>query len=95
MMYNDFQKIFSDVFNASFPLNSLRLNSTKKFKQNQPWMTPSLIKCCRKKSRLLKNKMKFPNAINKYKYKNYKNVLKTCIRSAERNYYQTQFEQKI
>ena len=61
-------------------------------KKSQPWMTYALIKSCRKKSRLQKMYSRFPNGVNKHKYISYRNTLKTCLRLAEKNYYQAQFQ---
>ena len=57
-------------------------------------MTQSLVKCCRKKSRLLKKYRIKPNVFNKVRYKTYRNTLKKCLIDAERDYYHSQFEQK-
>ena len=50
-------------------------------------MTESLIKSCKKKSKLLKKYKKFPSVVNKVRYKQYKNLLKILIRKTEREYY--------
>jgi len=56
-------------------------------------MTHALIKSCRKKSKLKKMYKKFPNAINRIKYKNYKKTLRSCIITAEKNYHQQQLKE--
>ena len=61
-------------------------------KISQPWVTKSLIRACRKKSRLHKIYKKFPNDINKIKYRNYKRLLKACISNAEKDYHHEQFQ---
>ena len=65
--FDHFIDDFTNIFQISFPLTKHNGNhSDKHFKQ--PWMTPSLLKCCRKKSRLQKNFAKFPTVVNKVKY---------------------------
>src|SRR5579872_5093365 len=58
-------------------------------------MTESLIKSCHKKSKLLKKYKKYPSIVNKLAYKKYKNILKTVVRAAERDYYLTKFTETV
>ena len=93
--YNIFFQKFSAIFNKSFPKNtSLRENSLNQKKILQPWMTPSLIKACRKKSKLLKNYKKSKTNISKIIYIKYKNTLKQAIKHEEKLYYEKQFSAK-
>ena len=92
LLFNEFHGIFNKLFLDSFPSLSRSVKESKK--QSDPWMTDNLVKCCRKKSRLLKKYKKSPTVVNKVKYKAYKNVLKTSIRLAECNHYQNQFKQR-
>ena len=84
--YNYFYQKFKYQFDKAFlPSNQ---STTKTI--SQPWMTNSLIKSCRKKSRLLKicNKTKTTARNN---YVSYKNILKQAIRQEEKIYYEKQF----
>jgi len=58
-----------DISQKTVDKSSYRNKSKKNM--HRPWITQSLIRRCRKKSRLLKNLTKFPNIINKIKYKRY------------------------
>jgi len=52
-LYDSFFNEFITVYNFAFPLK-IKIGG-RKLKQSHPWMTFQLIKCCRKKSKLLKN----------------------------------------
>ena len=56
-------------------------------------MSKTLTRCCRKKSRLLKNYKKYPTVIDRVKYKTYRNTLRKRIDWAEDSYYYTKFTQ--
>jgi len=88
--YNLFYQQFQKHFDKSF----LYTNNNKKVYEHksQPWMTSSLIKACRKKSRLLKIYNKTKTIAARAKYVAYKNVLKQLIRQEEKAYYQRLFE---
>jgi len=88
-IYNEFSTKFYKLYNESFPLKTDTWKSNKR--NHHPWMTQSLVRCCRKKSRLLKKFNKFPNVVNRIKYKTYRKTLKQTIVTAESNYYQAQF----
>lgn len=93
--FNDFHSLFYQLFDSSFPLEAATSKPNKiSSKRSQPWMTYSLIKSCRKKSRLQKIYKCFPNGVNKHKYNIYRKTLKSCLRLAEKNYYHTQFLNK-
>src|SRR5437867_6954625 len=55
-------------------------------------MTPSLIKSCRKKSKLLKTYKKTGTEISRIKFIKYKNILKQALRQQEKTYYDKQFQ---
>jgi len=91
MLYNKFHETFFNMFEVSFPLVKKNLKGTIHKSNSCPWMTDALIKCCRKKSRLLKKLKLHPCTVNRVKYKAYCNCLKTTLRNAERNYYSNRF----
>src|SRR2546425_1266089 len=57
----------------------------------QPWITFSLLKSCRKKSRLLKIYKKIGSTAARKNYITYENTLKQILRSEDKNYYDSQF----
>src|SRR3989442_3289538 len=57
-------------------------------------MTPSLIRSCRKKSRLLKIYKKTGSFSARKKYTTYRNVLKQAIKQEEKAYYEKLFDSK-
>jgi len=82
--YTKFFDIFYKLYDLSFPRVQQTLFSSNKKNNNHPWMTVALIKCCRKKSRLLKNFKLHQSVVNKIKYKACNNCLKNTMRNAER-----------
>src|SRR5579864_4608800 len=53
--------------------------------------SPSIIRDCRKKSRLLKHYSKNPTHENKIKLTHFRNQLKSALRREEKNYYNIKF----
>ena len=92
LSFAEFYSVFYSAFLECFPVRT-QSNSykNKHGRVLQPWYSQSIIKSCRKKSRLFKNYKKFPTTVNKIKYNNYKKTLKSCITLAECKYHQGQF----
>ena len=86
ILYNNFICSFQGIFNEAFPF-TLQKSKAASSKISQPWMTQSLKRSCRKKSRLQKKYKKYPNIVNKIKYKNYRKTLRICILNAEKEYH--------
>ena len=57
-------------------------------------MNESLLRSCRKKSRLLKVYKKIGTNVARLKYVKYKNTLKQALRHEEKKYYEDQFMSK-
>lgn len=92
LMYDNFHAVFYSIFDKAFP----RITHVKKNnKKTKPWMTLQLIRSCYRKSKLLKTYKKYPTDGNCNKYKQYANILKMTLKTAEKNYYVKQFENKI
>ena len=90
-LYNTFHEKFITDFNIAFPLESMtKFNNTKIKKL--PWITPSIARCCRKKSRLLKRSKIQKSEMSRKRFIEYRNILKSTIRIAEQRYYHCQFE---
>jgi len=88
--YNIFIEAYKNVYNTAFPLYST--DKRKKFCNNQPWMTPGLLKSCKKKNKLYLKFIKQPNVINKNNFITYRNKFKTLKKKAEQFYYATEFQ---
>ena len=89
MAYNNFIDEYSRVYNACFPLKTIKgklLNNC-----SSPWITPGLLKSINKKNRLYKKFTRSPPLSNERKYKTYKNKLDHLIRIAKRKYHDTKF----
>ena len=87
-MYNEFSDVFVRCCTKAFPNCEIKVNSKT---VSTPWMTPSLIRACYRKSKLLKIRCKYPTETNKINFTNYRNTLKMTLRTAERSYYQKLF----
>ena len=71
--YNNFSKIFSELYNKNFPINEYNLK-TKDL--NNPWMSKGLKKSSKLKQKLYIKFLKNKTLQNEETYKNYKNLLK-------------------
>jgi len=90
-LFNCFLAVFSDVFNSCFPLENDCRSSKRLRKPILPWLSSSLIKCCKTKSTLYKKYRSSKSVIDKCKYLAYKKKLKATLKSAEREYYEEKF----
>jgi hypothetical protein len=86
--YLFFEK-YSLAYNSAFPVIIEEKKHKDKFKK--PWMTPGLLKSCKKKQTLHTRYIKNPNQQNKKAFIEYRNKFKTIRLNAERNYYTTEF----
>ena len=93
LLYQDFIKIFKDNYNKSFPVKTIR--RTKAQIQSPPWMTRQLIKCCKKKSTLMRLYKENQTTSAKEKFVSYRNVLKKLIKKAEKLYYSKKFDENL
>ncbi len=62
--YNKFLKLFTDLYDANFPLKK-RKNNGKVNKNKSPWITNCILKSVRKKHKLYKYFLINPNDKNK------------------------------
>ena len=85
--YSSFSIKLTNIINKSFPYKDKSKNKSKNTNL-KPWLTASLIKCCRKKSRLQKKYTLNPSTVNKAKYTSYRNQLKIILKKAEKEHYQ-------
>ena len=89
--YKTFSQVFIDIYNLSFPLT--KVNITRKNTPRKPWMTNGLVRCCIKKEKLYKKRIRNPTDDNITAYKIYRNKLNKIIRAAENAYYIERFDE--
>ena len=82
--YANFAIKLTEIVNKSFPYKDKPKIKSKNMCK-KPWLTPSLIKSCRKKSRLQKKYILNPSTINRIKYTSYRNKLKIILKTADKN----------
>ena len=80
--FNHFIKIFTKFYNICCPLKKIK---NKRYINNKPWITKSLLKCIHKKNKLYKKTI--INSNLDMEYKNYKNCLSKILKKCEQNYY--------
>ena len=90
--YNTFLEKFLDAYNRACPIQNIKL---KKKSIQKPWMTDGLKHACKKKNRLFKRYLCIKNDLSEQEYKNYKNVLTTTLRAAEKDYYEGLLQRHI
>ena len=88
-LYNQFHTIVIDRYNNALPEKLIRL--TRSQICSPPWMSDQLIKCCKKKSLLLRLYRKQATLQSKTKFIEYRNVLRKAIKTAEKMYYSNIF----
>ena len=78
------------AFNESFP----QVRLSRKRARDKKWITASLKKASRTKTKLYKKWMKFRTEEAEFKYKNYRKVFRKLSRECELKYYQEMFDRK-
>jgi hypothetical protein len=91
IFFNTFSQIFTSTFHLFKPKNPRALNCNT---PSTPWMNPSLIAACRKKSRLLKIYNKTKSAQSKLNYSTFRNKLKFLIKKEQKTYYENEFKKR-
>ena len=88
--YTIFSSTFSDLYNQCFPVK------TKSFKhyhdENRPWLTVGIITSCRTKNKLYYRYTRNPTPNNFQRYKEFKRILASLIKQAEKTHYRTVFQ---
>ena len=83
--YAEFNDIIKQTYDMHCPRKKMRIDNKKK--ANKPWLTNSLIKCCKQKLKLYKRFINNKNESNEKKFKNYRNRLTTVLKFSEKKYY--------
>ena len=73
------------IFNKCFPVKPVK----KRYRNRLPWLTNGLKISIKTKNNLYKRLLKYPSAYNQNKYSEYRNLLTSQMKKAEKDYYQT------
>ena len=86
--YNVFHQKFHDTYINSFPL----LPKSTKYKSRKPWLTTAVKQSIKIKNKLFVLRRKFPTEENILRYKQYNKVLRSTLRKAEKEHYDSLFD---
>ena len=78
--YNIFFKIFSDLYDATFPKKEIEIKSKY---LNTPWITKGIRKSSKRKQRLYEKYLKIRSKENEKTYKIYKNLFERIKKKCE------------
>ena len=87
--YNNFLKIFSDLYDVAFPKKEIEVKSKY---LNTPWITIGLRKSSKRKQRLYEKFLKKRTLDNEKIYKDYKNLFEKIKKCAKKNYYRNKIK---
>ena len=83
--FSSFLNIFKSIYNESFPV----IKTKRKCRNRLPWLTAGLKESIKRKNKLYRISIKHPTSYNNTLYREYRNKLKTLIKTEEKNYYQS------
>ena len=83
--FSSFMNIFKSIYNESFPV----IKAKRKYRNRLPWLTAGLKEYIKRKNKLYRISIKHPTSYNNTLYREYRNKLKTLIKTEEKNYYQS------
>ena len=76
------------IYEMAFPL----VHGSRSRIKDKPWITKGLKQSIRNNHKLYRLSIRNGDNDSKTKYRKYKNILRTCIKSAEENFYKSLFE---
>lgn len=82
--YDNFVDIVKNLYNKYCPLKKVLCSKSK---QDKPWVSKSLKKCCLRKKELHKKYVKNNSLENEKRYKKYRNKLTSVLRFCEKKHY--------
>ena len=82
---------FISVVKNKFEMNFPMVHVSRKRAHDKPWITSGLKRSIKTNNRLYKLSVHRGDPNTNYKYKNYKNLLRKCIKAAEDLYYHNLF----
>ena len=85
LAYDSFSDTFYDIFNLYFPIQTKKIN--KRYHNLEPWMTSGILKSRRTKLFLNNLSIRKPTHINREKFKQYRNLYNSVIRTAKKLYF--------
>jgi len=88
--YTNFECTLNSLIDTFFPLTSKNFNSN--FHKIEPWMTVGILTSRRRKNFLFTTKLKSPNSTNIQNFKLYRNLYNAIVRTAKKNFFQSQIE---
>ena len=88
--YTNFNCTLNSLVDIYFPLTTKNFNSN--FHKIEPWMTVGILTSRCRKNFLFSEKLKKPNPTNIKLFKQYRNLYNSVIRTAKKNYFQSQIE---
>ena len=83
--FSSFMNIFKSIYIESF----LVIKTKRKYRNHLPWLTAGLEESIKRKNKLYIISIKHPTYYNNTLYREYRNKLKTLIKTEEKNYYQS------
>ena len=83
--YNKFIKLYTELFEKTFPLREYKHNS--KHLKKEPWFTAGLLTSSKKKKKLFSQKLSNPTENNILKYKKFNKIYNKLKRNMKLNYY--------
>ena len=87
--FGNFSETFQKVFDQVCPVKETKVKNKELI---NPWMSPNLIKCSKRKQVLYNKFLKTRSPTDEVKYKNYKNLFQKLIKKAKITYYSNQLD---
>ena len=88
--FHIFSTHFSDLYQKCFPMKKKHVKYFHD--ENRPWLTAAIITSCRTKNKLYYRYTRNPTPNNLQRYKDYKRLLASLLKQAEKNHYRTAFQ---
>ena len=88
--YTNFDCTLNSLVDIYFPLTTKKFNCN--FHKIEPWMSAGILISRRRKNFLFSEKLKKPTLPNIQLFKQYRNLYNNVIRTAKKNYFQSQIE---
>ena len=90
LAFTNFTHTFNNLIDVFFPESSKKFNSN--LQKIEPWMSSGMLTSRRNKGLLYKVQLKNPTFTNREKFKKFRNLYNTIVRTAKKNFFQSQIE---
>lgn len=87
--FESFTTTFLTLFEKHFPWKKVKQTPSK---IRKPWISPALMHCCKKRTKLYYKWKSNPSIYRHNKYKSYRNKLNQVLRTAKKQYFTTQLQ---